>query len=96
VARAQLSLATVNLANLQLPNQPMYRDDERYTQEQYDAKIAWTAKAVQDLDADIIGFQELWHPDTLTDVFTKADLHEDYHLPAAHRTDKGANRVLCG
>lgn len=43
MARAQLSLATVNLASLQLPGEPMYEGDKPYTKEQYDAKVTWTA-----------------------------------------------------
>lgn len=72
-----ISLATFNLYNLQLPGKP-WRGDRPYTDEQYKAKIAWTADMLRKLDADVIAFQELWSPECLRDAFAAADLAQDY------------------
>lgn len=77
----ELKFATFNLYNLQLPGQPMYRG-KRYTQAQYDAKIEWTADILRKLDADVIGFQELWHPEALKEAFQAANLLLEYDLVA--------------
>ena len=77
--RPELTFATFNLYNLQVPGRAMYRG-RTYSQAEYDAKIAWTASMLRRIDADIIGFQELWHPDALRDAFVAAGLDGDYQL----------------
>lgn len=78
-ARPELKIATCNLYNLQLPGEPMYRSNT-YTEAHYRKKIAWTAEMLKKLDADIIGFQELWHPDALKEAFKTANLYQDYKI----------------
>lgn len=77
--RSTLKFATFNLYNLQLPGEAMYHGNT-YSQTHYNKKIAWTAAMLQRMDADIIGFQELWHPDALVDAFIEAGLDTEYTL----------------
>ena len=74
-----VSFATFNLYNLQLPDRPMYRG-KRYTQAQYDKKIDWTAKMLRSIDADVIAFQELWSPAALQAAFVAANLIDAYRI----------------
>jgi endonuclease/exonuclease/phosphatase family metal-dependent hydrolase len=71
---------TVNLFNLQLPGRPMYPTSRPYTEEQYAAKIAWTAETLKRLDADVIAFQELWSREALEAAFAAAGLAASYQL----------------
>ncbi|SDH74065.1 endonuclease/exonuclease/phosphatase family protein [Alloyangia pacifica] len=64
-----ITFATFNLYNLQLPGEPFRK--ATYTQAEYDAKIAWSARMLLELDADVIAFQELWHPQALHDLFER-------------------------
>jgi endonuclease/exonuclease/phosphatase family metal-dependent hydrolase len=73
-----LSFATFNLYNLQLPGVKWYTNT--YTQDQYDAKIAWSAQMLLRLDADVIAFQELWSKQCLVDLFEAAGVEDDYEL----------------
>lgn len=57
----------------------MYRG-KKWSSEDYNGKIEWTASILKKIDADIIGFQELWHPDALNEAFEKAELLNDYEL----------------
>lgn len=77
--RPELKIATFNLYNLQLPGVAMYHGNT-YTQQQYNRKIDWTATMLERLNADIIGFQELWSPKALEDAFKAAGLDNDYKL----------------
>ena len=77
--KKDLTFATCNLYNLQLPGRPMYQG-RIYSQEEYDAKIGWTAHMLRSIDADIIGFQELWSPEALVEAFDVAGLTEAYEL----------------
>ncbi|MGP9813869.1 endonuclease/exonuclease/phosphatase family protein [Rhodopseudomonas sp. NSM] len=76
--KRNISFATFNLYNLQLPDQPMYPKSRPYTQEQYDAKIGWIASMIKRLDADVIAFQELWDRQALETAFEAAGLSESY------------------
>lgn len=75
-----LTVATVNLFNLQLPGAAMYPRNRLYREEDYAAKLAWTASILRRLDADILAFQELWSPQALADAFAEAELADAYSL----------------
>lgn len=89
----QLSFATCNLYNLNEPQLPMYRNAEGWSEEQYKAKIEWLGRAVQVTNADVWGFQELWHRKSLVNVFKKAKLSSEFTIlaPASHRGQK----IIC-
>ncbi len=78
--RRDLAVATLNLYNLQLAGAPMYPRSRLYDDAAYAAKIAWTARVLADLDADVIAFQELWSPAALREAFAAADLDAAYEL----------------
>ena len=71
-----ISFASFNLYNLQKAGEPFYGN--RYSESQYDEKIDWTAETLRALDADVIGFQELWHRDCLEEAFTRANWKTTY------------------
>lgn len=73
-----ISFATFNLYNLQLPGVAWYKSN--YSQAQYEAKISWSAKMLAHLDADVIAFQELWSKQCLIDLFEHAGLTDQYQL----------------
>lgn len=91
--RTQLTLATCNLYNLNLPGKPMYRDSEGWTEAQYAAKLKWLSNAITTIDADCWGFQELWHKEALEAVFTEAGILEQYHLLVPE--DHTGGRIVC-
>ncbi len=78
--RTQLSFASFNLYNLNLPGHAMYRSKKGWSEAQYQKKIDWAAKMLKEIDAQVIGFQELWSKKALQAVFKKAGLYEDYDL----------------
>jgi predicted extracellular nuclease len=90
----QLKVATFNLYNLQLAEEAMYPNSTPYTAAQYKAKVEWTARALKDLDADIIAFQELWVPQCLEDAFTEAGLADEYKLVATDDNPGGIDNAL--
>ena len=67
----ELRLATFNVCNLALPGMKYYEDQEPYTAEQYEIKTAWIAQQLDRLDADVIGFQEIFSQAALRDVLAK-------------------------
>lgn len=75
-----LSIATFNLFNLNLPGLPIYTDRDGWDGTGFSRKIAWTARQLLELPADVFGFQELWHTDALAQVFDTAGIRGDYDL----------------
>jgi hypothetical protein len=73
------SVASFNLYNLNLPGLEMY-EKPGWTQEQYDKKIDYTQRTLLQLNADVIGFQELWHADALEKVFSAPLLKNQFNL----------------
>lgn len=92
-ARKQLSFATCNLFNTNEPGLQMYQNTTGWTQEQYDLKIEWLGRAIATMNADVWGFQELWHRKSLTNVFKKAKLSTKFDIlaPPSHQGGK----IIC-
>ena len=82
-----LSFATFNLLNLQVPGGLTYSnsppiEDTPEGRDEYERKIGWTAAQLVLLDAEVIGFQELWSASALEDAFRAASLLDQYDLIA--------------
>lgn len=75
-----LKLATFNLRNLTLPGETVYTTPNYYDQEDYDRKVNWIGNRIVELDADIIGFQELWKVAALEECFRSAGMAEEYEI----------------
>jgi len=72
MAGKRISFATCNLLNLNEPGERIYSDEDGWTPDHYDRKVAWTAQAVRSLEADVWAFQELWSEKSLAAVFKAA------------------------
>lgn len=75
-----ISFATFNLYNLQLPGKPWRFNAEPYSEIEYRQKINWSAEMIQCTHADVIAFQELWSKQCLEDIFDAAGLRDQYEL----------------
>jgi endonuclease/exonuclease/phosphatase family metal-dependent hydrolase len=78
----EIRFATFNVYNLAPPGQKLYDNLPPSTPEEVEAKLNWTARQIDLLDADVIGFQE---------IFSQAALRE-----ALARTHKYRNAVHVG
>jgi endonuclease/exonuclease/phosphatase family metal-dependent hydrolase len=75
----EIRFATFNLLNLAPPGLRFYDNLEPYTQEEYDAKISWLAQQIDRLDADVIGFQEVFSQAALKDVLARSEKYKTAH-----------------
>ena len=94
MATGDISFATFNLYNLNVPGKSIYVDSDGWTQAEYDRKIKWSAGMLQGLMADVYGFQELWHGQCLADMFAQAGLTGHYDLLAPPTATGG--KIVCG
>ena len=70
---SDVTIASFNVKNLIGPELEYY-EFQKYTAEEYAWKRDWLADQVLTLDADVIGFQEVFEPEALEDVMEEADL----------------------
>ncbi|GAA4012631.1 endonuclease/exonuclease/phosphatase family protein [Actimicrobium antarcticum] len=75
----ELRFATFNVFNLALPGSRFYAGQEPWSIAQYDAKISWLAQQIDRLDADVIGFQEIFSQDALKDVLARTRHYRHAH-----------------
>jgi endonuclease/exonuclease/phosphatase family metal-dependent hydrolase len=71
MALRRFKIGTFNLANLVLPNVTYY-NNERYSQSKYQKKLAWCAEQLRRMDADVVGFQEVFHLQALQELTDKS------------------------
>jgi endonuclease/exonuclease/phosphatase family metal-dependent hydrolase len=75
-----ISFASFNLYNLQEPDKATRKGAETFTPQTYAARLEWAGAILRNLDADVIGFQELWSAQALRDLFAAAGLQDEYEL----------------
>ncbi|SFI62178.1 endonuclease/exonuclease/phosphatase family protein [Jannaschia pohangensis] len=93
MAGRTVSFTTFNLLNLNEPGLPIYRDRDGWDADIHARKIAWTGAKLQEMQADVFGFQELWHADSLTAALAAAGLG-DSHVAVAPPGQSG-QRIVC-
>jgi predicted extracellular nuclease len=87
----EIRFATFNVLNLAPPGKQLYDNLLPCTADEYDAKLDWTARQIDLLDADVIGFQEIFSQDCLRAVLARTRHYRDaIHVgfdpdPAAER-----------
>ena len=68
----QFTIASFNVKNLIGPDSEYYQF-QSYTPEEYAWKEDWLAEQINALNADIIGFQEIFEEGALKDTIARAD-----------------------
>jgi endonuclease/exonuclease/phosphatase family metal-dependent hydrolase len=56
-----LQMASCNLLNLALPGQVFYDGQDAYDTAEHERKLAWLGGMLARLNAEVCGFQEVWH-----------------------------------
>ena len=75
----ELRFATFNVLNLAPPGFRFYADQEPYSHTLYEAKVLWIAQQLDLLDADVIGFQEIFSQEALKYVISKTRKYRNAH-----------------
>ena len=76
-------VGTFNLLNLALPNERYY--NHTYTKEQYEKKVAWLSHQLRRMNADIVGFQEVFHNAALQEVLNATGIYDKAMLSIGER-----------
>ncbi len=74
----KIKFGTFNLFDLALPNQAL-REKKRYSTVEYQKKTTWIAEKLVAMDADIVGFQEVFHKAALGEAIKKSGMYDDHN-----------------
>ncbi|NEO98188.1 MAG: endonuclease/exonuclease/phosphatase family protein [Symploca sp. SIO2E9] len=78
-------VGTFNLYNLVLPNVTYY-DSKKYKPEVYEKKKSWIAGQLRRMNADIVGFQEIFHEQALQETLNQVKFYQEATLVTANPT----------
>src|SRR5919107_82987 len=72
-----VKVGTFNVLNLARAGERFYPDEKPYSAAEYGTKATWIANQLRDMDADLVGFQEVFHEEALRDVCDRSGLFPD-------------------
>jgi predicted extracellular nuclease len=70
-----VKVGTFNVLNLARPGEQFYPDQRPYTLTEFDRKADWIAEQLRRMDADVVGFQEVFHAEALQEVCKRSGLY---------------------
>lgn len=80
IMQQEIRFATFNVRNLALPGVQFYENLAPYSHKQYEDKTEWIAHQIDRINADVIGFQEIFSQAALRHVLSKTRHYRDaYH-----------------
>ncbi len=77
-----IKVGTFNLMNLMLPNREVY-GGFKFTQEEFNRKASWINFMLNQMDADVIGFQECFHKQALKTIVNNNRRYRDAEIVIA-------------
>lgn len=89
----QFKVGTFNVLNLALPDVPFY-DKQTYSPAVYAKKKRWIAQQLINMDADIVGFQEVFQVEALQEALQESNLYAEAKVVAPVRTGDGPTVAL--
>ncbi|QYF91686.1 endonuclease/exonuclease/phosphatase family protein [Massilia sp. PAMC28688] len=88
----EIRFATFNVFNLAPAGQQLYENLAPTSAAQYEAKLDWTARQIDLIDADVIGFQEIFSQACLREVLARTTRYRDA-VHVGFDPDPGADRL---
>ncbi len=87
MGKRYFKVCTFNLLNLALPGQRYY--NRQYRHDEFTRKVAWISNQLNRMDADIVGFQEVFHKPALEQVLQASGKYEDAEIIIGERNGQG-------
>ncbi|WP_204141426.1 endonuclease/exonuclease/phosphatase family protein [Halomicronema sp. CCY15110] len=91
--KQQFRIGTFNLNNLVLPEVEYYHG-ECYSSADYHQKVAWTARQLDRMQVDLVGFQEIFQEQALAEVLAATDSAKQHQLVMAAGIGNGPGVAL--
>ena len=89
-----LMVGSANVLNLALPGRSFYANQQPYSHAEHERKLDWLGAQIARLNADVIGFQEVWDEAALKAAVARSGLHYPTVVaPGAEQGAEGTPRV---
>lgn len=89
-----MRIATFNVRNLITPGEKIYfGKNPVYTEAEYAEKTWWIGQRLIEMNADVIGFQEVWRVEALRDCLREVGLEDEYDIYGRDAPDRFAVQV---
>ena len=72
-----IKIGTFNVLNLARPGEVYYEDTPPYSSAEFEKKVGWIAGQLNRMDADLVGFQEVFHEEALRTACRLSDAFDD-------------------
>ncbi|WP_088893691.1 endonuclease/exonuclease/phosphatase family protein [Leptolyngbya ohadii] len=82
--RHSFRVGTFNVYNLLLP-EISYYENRRYSLSEYEQKKRWIGGQLERMQADIVGFQEVFHAEALKEILADTSMYENARLIVGDR-----------
>lgn len=69
----RFKIGTFNVYNLVLPD-VLYYNEKKYSRKMYNKKLTWIGHQISTMDAEILGFQEVFHQQALQEALLQSSL----------------------
>ncbi len=79
IMQQEIRLASFNVRNLALPGLVFYKNQQPYSVAEYNLKTTWIAGQLDQSNADIIGMQEIFSPESVEDILAKTRHYKNAH-----------------
>jgi endonuclease/exonuclease/phosphatase family metal-dependent hydrolase len=76
----RVTFGSFNLMNLQVAGAAVHSTNSYYTAATYEKKVAWIGNVLARLDADLVGFQEVWSADALRDAVGRSGVFATHNI----------------
>lgn len=87
MARNIIKIGTFNLLNLALPDERYY--NRRYSKDDFERKVNWISSQLIRMNADIVGFQEVFHLPALEQVVAASGMYQSASICMSDRNGDG-------
>lgn len=78
-------IGSFNLLNLVLPGVTYYQN-RNYSEQEYKKKLDWIGSQLRHMDADVVGFQEVFHLEALQEAIQQSGAFDNPYIVAANPT----------